>query len=77
MCKGRKIDILLTNRWASQIKIIADKPNAKSSDYVSLLASALNPHYHLAAGGDSFYRMSPYANSNQCLTHFISVAPYE
>jgi hypothetical protein len=76
MCKGKKIDILLTNKWSNEIRQISDKQNAKCADYISLLASSVNPHYHISAGGDCFYRMSPYANSDGFLTHFICVAPF-
>ena len=44
---------------------------------MSRLAAALNPHYHVAAGGKEFYRMPAYINSEGLQSHFISVAPYD
>lgn len=76
-CKGRRIDILLTNAWSKEAKEISKQSNPKTEDYIGRLAYALNPHYHLAAGGNEFYRMQPYLNSDGLLGHFISVAPYE
>ena len=43
---------------------------------MSKLVYSINPHYHIAAGGNGFYRMPPYINSEGFLTHFISVAPF-
>jgi hypothetical protein len=77
LCKGRRIDILLTNEWPKEIKDISKKEGAITADYVSRLAAVINPHYHIAASGNGFYRMPPYINSEGFLTHFISVAPFE
>jgi hypothetical protein len=44
---------------------------------VSKLASSINPHYHIAAGGNDFYRMPSYINADGFQTHFISVAPFD
>ncbi len=48
-----------------------------AATYVSTLVSTINPHYHLAAGSKSFYRMPPYINGLGYQSHFISVAPFE
>ena len=67
----------MTNDWSLEIQAFSKKQNIIGTAYVSTLASAINPHYHLAAGGKGFYRMPPYVNGLGYQTHFISVAPFE
>ena len=39
MCRGRKIDILMTNKWPNEVKQISGKLNAKCANFISTLAS--------------------------------------
>jgi hypothetical protein len=49
---------------------------SRSKAYAGHIAAEVSPHYHLAAGGEGFYRLSPYRNARSFITHFISVAPF-
>lgn len=68
--------MLLTNAWPREVRDVA-KQQARTEDFVSRLAAAVNPHYHVAAGGSEYYRMPPYVNAEGLQSHFISVAPYD
>jgi hypothetical protein len=68
---------LLTNEWTEEVKMISDKQGVHSAEYVNRIVNELCPRYHFVAGGDSFYRLSPYKNAKGGITHFICVAPCE